>query len=36
MRLHVNPTERRLLQSSTYEWKVARGLTAGAAAFISR
>jgi len=31
-----NPTERRLLQSSAYEWKVARGLTAGAAAFISR
>ena len=31
-----NPTERRLLQSSTYEWKVARGLTAGAASFISR
>jgi len=31
-----NPTERRLLQSSAYERKVARGLTAGAAAFISR
>jgi N-acetylmuramoyl-L-alanine amidase len=31
-----NPTERRLLQSSAYEWKVARGLTAGAAEFISR
>jgi N-acetylmuramoyl-L-alanine amidase len=31
-----NPTERRLLQSSAYEWKVARGLTAGATAFISR
>jgi N-acetylmuramoyl-L-alanine amidase len=31
-----NPTERRLLQSSAYEWKVARGLTAGAARFISR
>jgi N-acetylmuramoyl-L-alanine amidase len=31
-----NPTERRLLQSSAYEWKVARGLTTGAAAFISR
>ena len=31
-----NPTERRLLQSSAYEWKVARGLTAGSAAFISR
>jgi len=28
-----NPTERRLLQSSSYEWNVARGLTAGAAAF---
>jgi N-acetylmuramoyl-L-alanine amidase len=31
-----NPTERRLLQSSAYEWKVARGLTTGAAEFISR
>ncbi len=31
-----NPTERRLLQSSAYEWKVARGLTAGATRFISR
>ena len=29
-----NPAERRLLQSSTYQWKVARGLTAGTAAFI--
>jgi len=29
-----NPPERRLLQSSSYEWKVARGLTAGTAAFI--
>ena len=28
-----NPTERRLLQSSSYEWNVARGLTASAAAF---
>jgi N-acetylmuramoyl-L-alanine amidase len=28
-----NPTERRLLQSSAYEWKLARGLTAGVAAF---
>ena len=28
-----NPTERRLLQSSAYEWKVARGLAAGTAAF---
>ena len=32
----ADPTERRLLQSSAYEWKVARGLTAGSAAFISR
>ena len=31
-----NPTERWRLQSSAYEWKVARGLTAGATAFISR
>jgi N-acetylmuramoyl-L-alanine amidase len=31
-----NPTERRLLQSNAYEWKVARGLAAGAAAFIPR
>jgi N-acetylmuramoyl-L-alanine amidase len=31
-----NPTERRLLQSGAYEWKVARGLTAGAAEFIPR
>jgi N-acetylmuramoyl-L-alanine amidase len=29
----TNPRERRLLQSSAYEWKVARGVTAGAAAF---
>ena len=28
-----NPPERRLLQSSTYEWKLARGLTAGVEAF---
>ncbi|OLB24924.1 MAG: hypothetical protein AUH17_03035 [Actinobacteria bacterium 13_2_20CM_68_14] len=28
-----NPPERRLLQSSAYEWKLAHGLTAGAAAF---
>jgi N-acetylmuramoyl-L-alanine amidase len=28
-----NPGERRLLQSSVYEWKLARGLAAGAAAF---
>jgi N-acetylmuramoyl-L-alanine amidase len=30
-----NPRERGLLQSSAYEWKVARGLAAGAAGFIS-
>lgn len=29
----TNPTERRLLQSSSYQWRVARGLTAGVAAF---
>ena len=29
----TNPTERRLLQSSAYQWKVARGFTAGVAAF---
>jgi N-acetylmuramoyl-L-alanine amidase len=28
-----NPRERRLLQSSAYEWKIARGLSAGAVAF---
>ncbi len=28
-----NPSERRLLQSSPYQWKVARGLTAGVSAF---
>jgi N-acetylmuramoyl-L-alanine amidase len=28
-----NPAERRLLLSSAYQWKVARGLTAGVAAF---
>jgi N-acetylmuramoyl-L-alanine amidase len=28
-----NPTERRLLRSSTYQWRVARGLAAGVAAF---
>lgn len=28
----TNPSERRLLQSSAYEWKVARGLAAGTAA----
>jgi N-acetylmuramoyl-L-alanine amidase len=31
-----NPAERRLLQSNAYEWKVARGLAAGAGAFIPR
>jgi N-acetylmuramoyl-L-alanine amidase len=29
----TNPSERRLLQSSAYQWKVALGLTAGTAAF---
>ena len=29
----TNPSERRLLQSNGYQWKVARGLTAGVAAF---
>jgi N-acetylmuramoyl-L-alanine amidase len=29
-----NPRERRLLQSSGYEWKIARGLTAGVSAFV--
>jgi N-acetylmuramoyl-L-alanine amidase len=29
----TNPRERRLLQSGAYEWKVARGVAAGAAAF---
>ena len=29
-----NPTERRLLQSSSYQWKVARGFSAGVAAFV--
>jgi N-acetylmuramoyl-L-alanine amidase len=28
-----NPTERRLLQSSSYQWKVARGFAAGVASF---
>jgi N-acetylmuramoyl-L-alanine amidase len=32
----TNPRERRLLQSSAYEWKIARGLAAGAAAFTPR
>jgi N-acetylmuramoyl-L-alanine amidase len=30
----TNPTERRLLQSASYQLKVARGLTAGAEAFV--
>jgi N-acetylmuramoyl-L-alanine amidase len=30
----TNPTERRRLQSSSYQWRVARGLTAGVAAFV--
>ena len=29
----TNPSERRLLQSSAYQWKVARGFTAGITAF---
>ena len=29
----TNPAERRLLQSSGYEWKIARGLAAGVGAF---
>jgi N-acetylmuramoyl-L-alanine amidase len=29
-----NPAERRRLQSSSYQWKVARGFTAGVAAFV--
>ena len=28
-----NPTERRLLQSSSYQWKIARGFTTGVAGF---
>jgi N-acetylmuramoyl-L-alanine amidase len=32
----TNPAERRLLQSSSYQWKVARGLTSGVAAFSPR
>ncbi len=31
----TNPTERRLLQSSSYQWRVARGLTSGTTAFLS-
>jgi N-acetylmuramoyl-L-alanine amidase len=30
-----NPTERRLLQSSSYQWRLARGLTDGTTAFLS-
>ena len=29
----TNPLERSRLQSGTYQWKVARGFTAGVAAF---
>ena len=29
----TNPAERRRLQSSAYEWRVARGLTAGVRAY---
>ena len=32
----TNPTERRLLQSPAYQLRVARGLAAGAAAFVGR
>lgn len=32
----TNPSERRLLQSSSYQWKVARGFTAGVSAFTPR
>jgi N-acetylmuramoyl-L-alanine amidase len=32
----TNPTERRLLQSPSYQLKVARGLVAGAEAFAPR
>jgi N-acetylmuramoyl-L-alanine amidase len=32
----TNPTERRLLESSGYQWKIARGLAAGVATFIPR
>ncbi len=31
----TSPSERRLLQSGAYQWKVARGFTAGVAAFTS-
>ncbi len=29
----TNPAERRRLQSSSYQWRIARGFTAGVAAF---
>ena len=29
-----SPTERRRLESSSYQWRIARGFTAGVAAFI--
>ena len=32
----TNPAEGRLLRSSRYQWRVARGLVAGVAAFLSR
>jgi N-acetylmuramoyl-L-alanine amidase len=32
----TNPAERRRLQSSAYQWKVARGLTAGVARYVPR
>ena len=32
----TNPKERRLLQTSSYEWKVARGIAAGAIAFAGK
>ena len=32
----TNPVERRRLQSSAYEWKVARGLAAGTIAFVGK
>jgi N-acetylmuramoyl-L-alanine amidase len=31
----TNPAERRRLQSNAYEWRLARGLAAGVAAFAS-
>jgi N-acetylmuramoyl-L-alanine amidase len=32
----TNPREKRLLQSSAYEWKVARGIAAGTIAFVGK